>query len=65
VRQALIQQIGFQDLLSQETPFESQLIEEVDKGEYIRQKILLHTGPELLKPVYLLIPKVGDPLSPL
>jgi len=59
-RQALIQQIGFQDMLSQETPFDPQLIEEVDKGGYTRQKILLRTGPELLMPVYLLIPKVGN-----
>ena len=60
MRQALIQQIGFQDLLSPEPPFDPQLIEEVDKGDYIRQKILLRTGPALLMPVYLLIPKVGD-----
>ena len=55
VRQALIQQIGFQDL--PEVPFDPQLIEEVDRGDYVRQKVLLRTGPDMLMPVYLLIPK--------
>ncbi len=55
VRKALMQQIGFQDL--PEVPFEAQLIEEVDKGDYVRQKFLLRSGPDMLMPVYLLIPK--------
>ena len=61
VRQALMQQIGFQDL--PEVPFDAQLIEEVDKGDYVRQKILLRSGPGMLMPVYLLIPKgVSGPI---
>jgi dienelactone hydrolase len=62
VRQALMQQIGFQDLL--EVPFDAQLIEEVDKGDYMRQKIILRSGPDMLMPVYLLIPKGASGLLP-
>jgi dienelactone hydrolase len=57
VRPALLQQIGFQNLPA--VPFNPQLIEEVDKGDYVRQKILLSTAPDLLMPVYLLIPKAA------
>jgi hypothetical protein len=59
VRQALFQQIGFQDLA--DAPCDPQLIEEVDKGDYVRQKILLRTGLDMLMPVYLLIPKNRRP----
>lgn len=33
------------------------LLEEVDKGDYLRRKLLLRTGKSVLMPVYLLIPK--------
>jgi dienelactone hydrolase len=32
-------------------------IETVDKGDYVREKILLRTGPKSLMPVYFLLPK--------
>ena len=57
VRQELIRQIGFQDLPA--VPFDPQFIEEVDKGEYVRQKILLRSAPDMQMPVYLLIPKAA------
>ena len=34
-----------------------QLIESVDKGDYIREKVLLQTSEHTLMPVYLLLPK--------
>ncbi|NKB72198.1 MAG: acetylxylan esterase [Candidatus Latescibacteria bacterium] len=39
------------------TPLAPRLVEEVDKGDYTRQKIVLRTGPQAQMPVYLLIPK--------
>ena len=33
------------------------LLEVVDRGDYIRKKILLRTSPHMLMPVYVLIPK--------
>ena len=32
-------------------------LEVVDKGDYLREKILLRTGPDSLMPVYVLLPK--------
>lgn len=54
-RQALRQAVGFHDLPA--VPLEPQLIEVVDKGDYRREKVLIQTGPEMLMPVYLLIPR--------
>lgn len=54
-RRALAHQIGLDTLPS--VPARAQLLETVDKKDYIRQKILLRTGPETLMPVYLLLPK--------
>jgi dienelactone hydrolase len=54
-RAALREAIGFQDLSP--APPETQLVEEVDKGDYVRQKIILRTWRDALMPVYLLIPK--------
>ena len=54
-RPALLEAIGFQDLPP--APLEPQLVEEVDKGDYVRQKIILRTWRDALMPVYLLIPK--------
>jgi dienelactone hydrolase len=33
------------------------MIEEVDKKDYVRQKIMMRTGPETVMPVYMLLPK--------
>ena len=54
-RQALNQVIGFQDM----PPIDPQpeLIEVVDRGDYLREKVLLRTAADMLMPVYLLIPK--------
>ena len=38
-------------------PLQAELFESVDKGDYIREKILLQTGEHMLMPVYLLLPK--------
>jgi dienelactone hydrolase len=55
IRPALEQTVGFQQDLS--FPLQPELIEEVDKGDYLRQKVLLHTAENVSMPVYLLIPK--------
>lgn len=54
-REALRQAMGFRDL-----PPASLLprrIEAVDKGDYVREKIILRTSKYSLMPVYLLVPK--------
>jgi len=33
------------------------LLEEIDKKDYVRQKLALRTGPECVMPVYVLLPK--------
>ncbi len=38
-------------------PLECSLIAEVDKGDYVRKKFLLRTGPHTIMPWYLLMPK--------
>jgi dienelactone hydrolase len=40
-------------------PLQVRLIERVNKGDYIREKIVLQTAPHVLMPAYLLIPKAG------
>jgi dienelactone hydrolase len=50
--------MGFQALPRSDRPPE--LIETVDKGDYIREKILLYTTPHSAMPVYVLIPKIGQ-----
>jgi dienelactone hydrolase len=55
VRPALTELIGFQE--DCDTPLQPELIEEVDKGEYVRQKVLLQVAEGSSMPVYLLIPK--------
>ena len=35
-------------------------VEEIDKGDYTRQKIILRTGPHAQMPVYILLPKGVD-----
>jgi dienelactone hydrolase len=56
-RPALEAQVGFLDL--PKTPLAPETIEVVDRGDYRREKVLLHTSTHLLMPVYLLIPKRG------
>jgi dienelactone hydrolase len=54
-RQALRETIGFQNL--PQVPLEPQILEVVDKGDYVREKILLRTTPWTVMPVYILKPK--------
>ncbi len=54
-RAALNQTIGFQDL--EAAPLAPEVIEVVDRGDFIREKVLLHTTSATFMPVYLLIPK--------
>ena len=61
VRPALAKAIGFQDLSP--VPLDPSLIETVDKGDYVREKWLLHTWSEAVMPVYILVPK-GKPPFP-
>ncbi len=55
VREALARTIGFQDW--PDVAFQPELIESVDKGDYVREKVLIWVGPYARMPVYLLIPK--------
>lgn len=54
-RRALAQRIGLNAIPY--APPRARMIEEVDKGDYIRRKIILRTSPHSLMPVYLLLPK--------
>lgn len=54
-RQALNDTIGFQGWPAVDP--DPQTIELVDKGDYVREKVLLRTSPTTLMPVYLLLPK--------
>ncbi len=54
-RQRLREAIGILDLPP--APLEAETIEEIDKGDYTRAKILLRTSACTLMPVYILKPK--------
>jgi dienelactone hydrolase len=54
-RAALGKTIGFTSLGS--TPIRPRLLERVDKGDYVREKILVQTARHIVMPVYVLIPK--------
>ncbi len=56
-RETLVQTLGFQGW--PEAPLSPQKIESVDKGDYLREKVLIKTSPYSLMPVYLLTPKEG------
>lgn len=53
-RAALKKIIGWQDLPT--LPLAPKKLESVNKGDYTREKWLLQTGPDMLMPVYILIP---------
>ena len=57
VRPALMETLGFQAWSP--TDPEAEVIEQIDKGDYIREKLVIRTSPHSLMPVYLLIPKEG------
>jgi len=56
-RKALEKTLGFQSLPPADLSPEK--IETVDKGDYVREKILLQTSKYTLMPVYVLTPKEG------
>lgn len=58
-RPALARTLGFQD--TPVVPPRPKVIEEVDKGDYVRRKVVIATGPESHLPVYLLVPKAVGP----
>jgi len=61
-RQALGRTLGFQSLPA--APLAPQRIEVVDRGDYVREKVLLRTSRDALMPVYVLIPKRDEPVKP-
>jgi dienelactone hydrolase len=62
IRHHLDELVGFQTLPP--GSIAPQLIESIDRGDHIRQKILLHTTEHTLMPVYLLLPKGSQPPLP-
>ena len=56
-RQALLEAMGCQ--AEAIVPPPPKRIEAVDKGDYIREKILIRTAADVLMPVYVLVPKQG------
>ncbi|MSS73288.1 MAG: acetylxylan esterase [Candidatus Latescibacteria bacterium] len=54
-RKALSETLGFQDLPP--VPFAPRKIEEVDKGDYRREKVLIRISRDSVMPVYILTPK--------
>ena len=54
-RPALADILGFLD--TPRVDPDPELLEEVDRGDFVRRKFLIRTGPESRMPVYLLIPK--------
>ena len=59
VRPLLQTAIGFESLPA--SPLNPVLIEEIDKGEYLRQKWTIQTWEHAIMPFYLLIPKAVEP----
>lgn len=56
-RPALARRIGLDAL--PKAPISARQVEQVDKKDYVREKIVLRTGPNMLMPVYLLLPKAA------
>src|SRR5450759_1822310 len=61
-RAALGVTLGFQDLSV--VDLAPEIIEMVDRGDFIREKVLLHVSEDALMPVYILKPKTGLPFYP-
>lgn len=56
-RKALRKTLGFTRLPG--APLRPRLLERVDKGDYVREKIVIQTARNIAMPVYLLLPKDG------
>ena len=54
-RKALGEILGFQDLPA--VAPRPKLLERIDRGDYIREKVLIRTTPHSAMPVYVLVPK--------
>ena len=54
-RAELIDVLGFNDI--PECEFSPEIIEEVDRGDFLRQKLLIQSAPDKFLPLYLLKPK--------
>jgi len=54
---ALAETVGFQDL--PKFPLSAKRIESVDKGDYVREKIIIRTAPDMTMPACILLPKTG------
>lgn len=54
-RKALGETLGFQSGAA--CPLNPRSIERVDKGDYVREKLLIRSAPDAEMPVYLLVPK--------
>ena len=56
-RSALNETLGFQSAAP--TPLSPEIVERVDRGDYVREKLILRTTPHTLMPVYVLTPKAA------
>jgi len=52
---ALARTVGFQDI--PKAPARPKKLESVDKGDYVREKIVIRTAKNIAMPVYMLLPK--------
>src|SRR4051812_42343229 len=56
-RLALAETLGFLD--QKKVSLAPKTIERVDRGSYVRHKVILRTSPASLMPMYVLIPKIA------
>jgi dienelactone hydrolase len=61
-RSTLARALGFTNLPP--APFRPRRLERVDKGDYVREKILIQTARNIAMPVYMLIPKGASKPTP-
>lgn len=61
-RAALAKTLGFTNLPP--APLKPRRLERVDKGDYVREKILIQTARNVSMPVYMLLPKDGPKPTP-
>ena len=59
LRRKLRQLLGLNSM--EKVALAPRITEEVDCGDYVRQRVEIQTGPGLIMPLYALIPKAGTP----